>query len=180
MRRALVRVAAGVTLCCAVSCLNIKDVVQPAEVKAGKKFEVAVEVRADDGSQVDWQTCAGVLAVSLPEGAEAHKASYGGAAKGRLEKSAVVGPGDLPERPGYVWVFFVTPKTYDPKEYGGKDYVATLILRAPDTPGYYRFGYTAGAVPAVGPDINYADVFWGIAREAEGRKQMLERGITVR
>ncbi|MEE8641089.1 MAG: hypothetical protein V3T41_11840, partial [bacterium] len=113
------------------SCLNIKDVVQPAEVEAGEKFEVAVELRSYAGlKDVEGLTFAGVVAVSIPDGAEVLKATYEGAAKGRLEERAAIGPGDLPERPGYFWVYFVTPETYDPMEYVGKDYVVTLVMRA--------------------------------------------------
>jgi len=180
MRRAAVRVAAGAALWCAASCLNIRDVVQPAEVQAGGKFEVEVELRARDGARDEGQTFAGVLAVSIPAGAEVLKAKYEGAAKGRLERSEAAGPGDLPERPGYAWVFFVTPETYNPIEYAGKDYVVTLTMRAPATPGYYRFGYAAGAVTAEGPEVNYAYVHWGTAWGAEGREPMLERGMTVK
>ena len=180
MRRAAVRAAVGAALWCAVSCLNIKDVVQPAEVDAGEKFEVAVGLCAEDGSRVDMQTCAGVLAVSIPDGAEVLKAAYEGAAKGRLDETAAVRPGDLPERPGYSWVYFVTPKTYDPREYGGKDYVVTLTARAPDAPGYYLFGYAAGTVPAIDSYIDYDSVYWGTAWKGEGQGPVLERGMTVK
>ncbi len=181
MRRATVRAVAGAALLCAASCLNIKDIVQPGEVETGEKFEVAVELRSYAGLQnVERLTFAGVLAVSIPGGAEVLKAKYEGAAKGRLKRSGAVGPGDLPERPGYAWVYFVTPETYDPIEYVGKDYVVTLTMRAPPTPGDYRVGYAAGAVTAIGPDINYADVYWGTAWKAEGREPVLERGMTVK
>lgn len=181
MRRALARVVAGAALLCAASCLNIKDVVQPGEVEAGKKFEVAVEVRAhgvsDESNAV---TYAGVLAVSIPVGAEVIKASYDGAANGRLDMYVTLVPNDLPGRPGYGWVFFVTPKTYDPREYGGKDYVVTLTVRATDTPGDYRLGYAAGVVSPVGPEMDYGSVYWGMPWQGEGQEPVLERGITVK
>lgn len=181
MRRAAVRVVAGAALCCAASCLNIKDVVQPAEVEAGEKFEAAVELRSYAGlKDVEGLTFAGVVAVSIPDGAEVLKATYEGAAKGRLDERAAVGPGDLPERPGYYWIYFVTPETYDPIEYVGKDYVVKLTMRAPPAPGDYRLGYAAGAVSAEGPDIDYAYAYWGTAWKGEGQEPVLERGITVK
>ena len=181
MRRAAARVAAGAALWCAASCLNIKDVVQPAEVEAGKKFEVAVELRSYAGLQdVKTLTLAGVLAVSIPEGSEVLGAKYDGAAKGRLDERAAVGAGDLPERLGYKWVYFVTPKTYDPVEYVGKDYVVTLTLRAPDAPGDYGLGCAAGAVAAEGSDVNFGSVYWGKPWHGEGREPVLERGIKVK
>jgi len=181
MRRAAVRVVAGTALWCAASCLNIKDVVQPGEVETGEKFEVAVELRSYAGLQdVERLTFAGVVAVSIPDGAEVLKAAYEGAAKGRLDETAAVRPGDLPERPGYSWVYFVTPETYDPIEYVGKDYVVTLTMRAPPTPGDYRVGYAAGAVTAEGSNINYDSVYWGTAWEGEGQGPVLERGMTVK
>lgn len=181
MRRAAARVAAGVALWCAASCLNIEDVVQPAEVEAGKKFEVEVGLRSFAGLQdVEKLNFAGVVAVSIPGGAEVIEAKYEGAAKGRLDEHASVGAGDLPERSGYKWVYFVTPKTYDPVEYVGKDYVVTLTLRAPDAPGDYDLCYAAGAVTAEGPNVNYDTVYWGMPWQGEGREPMLELGITVK
>ena len=181
MRRAVVTFATVAVTFLSTSCLNIKDVVQPAEVEAGEKFEVAVELRSYAGlKDVEGLTFAGVVAVSIPDGAEVLKATYEGAAKGRLDERAAVGPGDLRERPGYFWVYFVTRETYDPIEYVGKDYVVTLIMRAPPAPGDYRLGYAAGAVSAEGSDIDYACVYWGTAWQAEGKEPVLERGIKVK
>jgi hypothetical protein len=181
MRRAAVRAAVGAALWCAASCLNIKDVVQPAEVEAGKKFEVAVELRSYAGLQdVKTLTFAGVVAVSIPGGAEVIEAKYEGEVKGRLAERAAVGAGDLPERPGYKWVYFVTPKTYNPVEYVGKDYTAKLTMRAPDTAGDYVLGYAAGAVTAEGSNVNYDSVYWGTPWHGENREPVLERGITVK
>jgi hypothetical protein len=161
--------------------LNIKDVVQPGEVKTGEKFEVAVELRSYAGLQdVERFSFAGVVAVSIPDGAEVLKATYEGGAKGRLGERAAVGPGDLPERPGYSWVYLVTAETYNPIEYVGKDYVVTITMRAPPARGDYRVGYAAGAVAAEGPHINYASVYWGTAWEGEGQGPVLERGMTVK
>lgn len=150
-------------------------------MEAGEKFEVSVELRSYAGlKDVEGLTFAGVVAVSIPEGADVLKATFEGAAKGRLDERAAVGPGDLPERPGYSWVYFVTPETYDPIEYAGKDYVVTLVVRAPPVPGDYRLGYAAGAVSAEGSNINYADAYWGNPWMAEGQEPVLERGITVK
>lgn len=161
--------------------MNIKDVGQPAEVEAGEKFEVAVELRSYAGlKDVEGLTFAGVVAVSVPDGAEVLKATYGGAAKGRLDERAAIGPGDLPERPGYSWVYFVTPETYDPIEYVGRDYVVTLVMRAPAAPGDYRLGYAAGAASEEGSNIDYAYVYWGTPWAGEGQEPVMERGITVR
>jgi hypothetical protein len=181
MRGAMVRVAAGAALWCAASCLNIKDVVQPADVEAGKKFEVAVEVRAHGGSRKsEGAVYAGVLAVSIPDGAEVLKASFEGAAKGRLERVAAVPAGGLPERPGYTWVYWITPDAYDGAEYVAKDYKAKLTVRAPDAAGDYVLGYAAGVVTPVGPEGNYDCIYWGKPWQGDGREPALERGITVK
>ena len=181
MRRVMARVAAGAALWCAASCLNIKDVVQPAEVEAGKKFEIAVEVRAHgDSGESEGATYAGVLAVSIPDGAEVLKASFEGAAKGRLERVAAVPPGDLPGREGYTWVYWITPDTYDGAEYVAKDCKAKLTVRAPKTAGDYVFGYAAGVVTPVGPEGDYDCIYWGTPWHGEGREPVLERGITVK
>ncbi len=181
MSRAVFAVATTAVTFLSASCLNIKDVVQPVEVKEGEKFEVAVELRSYAGlKDVEGLTFAGVVAVSIPEGAEVLKATFEGEAKGRLDERGAVGPGDLPERPGYSWVYLVTPETYDPIEYAGMDYVVKLVMRAPPAPGDYRLGYAAGAVSAEGSDIDYAHVYWGNPWMCEGREPVLERGITVK
>jgi hypothetical protein len=181
MPQAVVTVATIAVTFLSASCLNIKDVVQPAEVEAGEKFEVSVELRSYAGlKDVKGLAFAGVAAVSIPEGAEVLKATYEGAAKGRLDERAAVGPDDLPERPGYSWVYLVTPEMYDPIEYAGKDYVVTLVMRAPPAPGDYRLGYAAGAVWAESSDIDYAHAYWGNPWMGEGREPVLERGITVK
>jgi len=181
MRRTASLVVTAAALLCAASCLDIKDVVQPAEVEAGEKFEAAIELRCSGQVEgVEGLSYAGVVAVSIPAGAEVLKGTYEGAAKGKLERREAVGTGDLPERPGYVWVYFVTAKTYQPAECAGNDYVVKLTVRAPEAPGGYGLGYATGAVTAAGSDINYDCVYWGKAWEAEGQDPIVERGITVK
>jgi hypothetical protein len=179
MRRAAARVAAGVALWCAASCLNITDVVQPAEVDAGKKFEVRVILDSDisDAGAAE-HSFAGVLAVSIPVGAEIIKASYDGAADGRFDKYTTLAPNDLPERPGYFWVFLVTSEKYIAEEYGGKTYTAILKIRAPQTPGEYRLAYAAATIDMEGADTRDRGVCWGSV-PGNGRPD-LERGITVK
>ena len=179
MRRAAVRVVAGAALWCAASCLNIKDVVQPGEVETGEKFEVEVLLNSFTGDAETAEHCfAGVVAVSIPNGAEVLKATYEGAAKGRCDKYTALVPNDLPERPGYCWVFLVTAETYLAKEYGGKAYVATLTMRAPQTPGEYRLAYASGAVDVDAADTYDRGVYW---ESVPGdRRADLERGMTVK
>lgn len=175
----MARAAAAVAVFAAIistSCLNIIDVVQPAEVKAGKKFEVVLELRSETLiNDEDDSTYVGLLAVSLPEGAEVLKASYEGGAKGKLKRVKAAGPPDLRERPGYTWVYWATPGGYEAAAFGAKDYTVKLKIRAPDTPGNYRLAYAAGAAKGEGPDINLADVVWGGVQDI-----VLERAITVK
>jgi hypothetical protein len=176
MRRSAVGVVAGAALWCGASCLNIEDIVQPAEVEIGKKFEVRVLL---DSNVIDaaaaGHSFAGVLAVSLPVGAEITKASYGGAARGRFDEFTTLAPDDLPERPGYYWVFLVTSETYVANEYAHQEYTAALTIRAPQTPGEYRLAYAAGVIDTEGADTRDRGVWWGSVPD-ETRSD-LERGI---
>lgn len=179
MRRVMARVAAGAALWCAASCLNIKDVVQPAEVEAGKKFEVRVLLESDiSGEGTAESSFAGVLAVSIPVGAEITKASYDGAAGGRFDKYTTLVPHDLPERPGYFWVFLVTSEAYVAEEYGGQTYTVILKIRAPQTPGEYRLAYATAVIDMEGADSIGPEVCWGSV-PGETRPD-LERVIIVK
>jgi hypothetical protein len=179
MLRAASRVVAGAALWCGASCLNIEDVVQPAEVEAAKAFEVRVilDSKMSVGGFTE-RSLAGVLAVSLPAGAEIIKASYDGAARGRFDELTTFAPHDLPERAGYYWVFLVTPETYDAQEYVGQRYTAVLKIRAPRKPGEYRLAYAAAVTDAEGGDACDRRVFWGSV-PGETRPD-LERGISAK
>jgi hypothetical protein len=182
MLKTITRAGVLATLLCTVSCLKIVDVVQPVEVEAGGKFEVALQLRTglQSTSAEVVAKFAGVVAVSLPEGAEAVKASYEGGAKGKLKRVKNAGGTYLPDRPGYTWSYWVTPESYEPLGVTGKDFTVKLTLRAPDTPGDYELAYAAGAAHDDGREINYAAVIWANSLQGEAEEPMLERGITVK
>jgi hypothetical protein len=182
MRKAVVAAAAVAAILLSTSCLFIEDVVQPAEVEAGEKFEVALQLRTglQRTSAEALAEFAGVVAVSLPEGAEAVKAEYEGGAKGKLKRVKDAGVTYLPDRPGYTWFYWVTPERYEPLEASGKDFTVKITLRAPDTQGDYELAYAAGAVCTDGREINYATVIWANPSQGEAEEPMLERGITVK
>ncbi|MGD8718412.1 MAG: hypothetical protein PVH29_06265 [Candidatus Zixiibacteriota bacterium] len=182
MPRTVARAAVLAALLCTTSCLNIVDVVQPAEVEAGEKFEVALQLRTGRQSTSAEVVArfAGVVAVSLPEGAAVVKAGYEGGAKGKFKHVKDAGATYLPDRPGYTWSYWITVDSYEPLQVTGKDYAVKLTLRAPDTPGDYELAYAAGAAHADGREINYAAVIWASPLKGETEQPMLERGITVK
>jgi hypothetical protein len=181
MLKAAARTAVLAALLCTASCLKIVDVVQPAEVEAGKKFEAALRLRAEgDLSEREGWKYGGVVAVSVPEGMEVTKAEFEGAAKGKLKESEALGPDYLPDRAGCSWVYWVTPKRYDAAEYIRKDFEVKLTLRAPDKAADYRLAYAAGAVTNEGSDENDDYVYWGSPRTGPDDDRILERWITIK
>gem|GEM_PF-2114289 len=169
MRRLPVSLFVAAPLFALTSCLNVVDIAQPSEVRAGSEFEVGLAVRAD--AYVPNRVPAsgfGVLAVSLPEGSAVAEAGFRGAARGKLWWWENVDGGSLGERPGYVWIFFGTGKAYDWPALAGQVFDVKLRIKANTTPGDYRLGYVAGVVPAApegGPDLERLE--WGRAG-AEG------------
>lgn len=161
----------------ATSCLSVVDVVQPLEVRAGSEFEVALIVRADaDSSGQAKGPAFGILAVSLPEGWEAKKANFDGAAKGKLKRLDDVDGGSLGQRAGYKWTFFRTRKSYEMSAFVAKSFDVKLKVKAAKAPGDYRLAFVAGVAPAVAGAPDLARLEW----EGQGAETVVTRWVTVK
>ena len=120
----------------------ITDIVQPAEVTAGDKFEVAVRAMVDADSV---KTAGGegsvILAVAVPPGWE-----ISGVIADAGEKTKLVAREGLalPAPEGEAWRLFATPKAVKVGAYVGRALEFLLRVQTSRTPGDYYLAYAAG------------------------------------
>jgi len=161
-RRRLVLSAAAWAAAWGTSCVNLADVVCPAEVEAGGKFEVKLVGRVaagygGDGSQEFY----GVLAIAAPPDVDIREVAYEGVTSGKLtplDAELVPPPGELEAGE---WRYLGTRRPLLAREWADAPCEAIIKFKAGRTPGEYRLAFAAGAAPAAegGPDLGRLE--WG-------------------
>lgn len=122
----------------------ITDIVQPGEVAAGDKFEVAVRAMVDADSV---KTAGGegslILAVAVPPGWEISGVIADAGGKTKLAaREGLALPAPAPE--GEAWRLFATPKAVKVGAYVGRALEFLLRVQTSRTPGDYYLAYAAG------------------------------------
>lgn len=165
MRRRI-RVIATAALAAAwgTSCVNVADVVCPAEVKAGAKFEVKLVGRVAAAYGADGpEEYYGVLAVAAPPDMIIREVKYEGVSSGKLTPlgDEYVSPPGEPEVGE--WRYLVTRRPLVAREWADAACEAIVKFQAGRAPGEYRLAFAAGAAPATegGPDLRRLE--WGRA-----------------
>lgn len=164
MARVLPVLPAAAVLISISGCLKIVDIVQPLEVRAGTKFEVAVSCKVEfDRYARENDSAYGLLAISVPEGFDVKGGNFRGAAGGKLRRWPGLGSRLRSDRPGYEWQVFGTRDYYRERDLGGSVLEVRFKLKAGEAPGDYRLAYRAGTAPAGidGPDpsrVEFASV----------------------
>jgi hypothetical protein len=174
MARVLAVLPTAAVLISTSGCLEIVDVVQPMEVRAGTTFEVAVSCKVEfDRYARESDTAYGLLAISVPDGFDVKGGSFRGAAGGKLRRRPGLGSRPWFDRPGYEWQVFGTRDYFRERDLAGRVLEVRLKLEAGEAPGDYRLAYRAGTAPAgvEGPDLSRVE-FASVGIE--------QRWITVR
>lgn len=175
MARIVVTISTVAATILSASCIEIVDVVQPLEVRAGSTFEAMLLVRADAPARVE-SPIFGILGVSLPEGVDVKEGTFRGAAQGKLRRLEGVNASALGERPGYEWAFFRTRNDYEPSVLSGGIFEVKLKIKAGKATGDYHFAYAADVVPASrGSDPDVSRLKW-----QESPDGAVARWITVK
>jgi hypothetical protein len=149
-RRITVVSAAAFAAACGVSCVNLADVVCPAEVAAGGKFEVKLvgrvaALRASDATAEYY----GVLAIAAPADMVIREVKYEGVFSGKL---APLGDDEYVPPPGEPeageWRYLVTRRPFAAGEWADAPCEATVKFKAGRAAGEYRLSFAAGAAPS--------------------------------
>jgi hypothetical protein len=158
MARAVAAFPAIAFVIAASGCLEIVDVLQPMEVRAGSAFEVGLVCKIEfDYFARDREPTYGYLGVSIPAGFDVREVNFRGAADGKLMPSPDLDGRPLESRPGYEWRVFGTRGYYRASDLAGHVLEVRVKLKAGKAPGDYLLAYGVGAAPvaaAGGPDVS--------------------------
>lgn len=146
-----------------LGCINIEQISQQDNVKAGENFKVEVTGLLGDTTDLEGSVYYGIAGVLIPQGWEIEDAYFEGTVEGQLDEVKRLGTAldlEYPTPEGYEWFGFITTKGYEVTEKMKNGKVNVVFkIKTTEEKGSYSLDYRLGT--CTDATIISSDLMWG-------------------